>query len=139
MNQVEVLMAAVLFLGSLGASMAVWSRAVGALAADQERLVHLDRLEAELVAGESRLRDPFLRQGGPLQPCGVVLHRLVEAIERVPAAEGMERHLSLPPPGDRLQLRLVAGGEERIRLYSPAAFGGCGAAGEVAGGGSHGA
>lgn len=126
MNLIEVLIASALFLGSSGASLAIWSRAAGTLAADQQRLLQLDRLEAELAAGEARLRDPLLRHGAPAVACSRVLERLVEAIERAPVPPGLERQLSLPPPGDLLELRLRAGGEERLRYYSPAAFGGCG-------------
>jgi hypothetical protein len=126
MNLIEVLVATALFLGSSGASLAIWSRAAGSLAADQQRLLQFDRLEAELAAGEARLRDPLLRQGVPGISCAMVRDRLVQAIERVPVPAGMERQLSLPPGGDLLELRLRSGGEERLRLYSPAAFGGCG-------------
>ena len=126
MNLIEVLIATALFLGSSGASLAIWSRAAASLAADQQQLLQFDRLEAELAAGEARLRDPLLRHGAPGIACSLVLERLVQAIERVPVTEGMERRLSLPPPGDLLELRLRSGGEERLRTYSPAAFGGCG-------------
>lgn len=126
MNLVEVLIATALFLGSSGASLAIWSRAASTLAADQQRLELFDRLEAELAAGEARLRDPELRQGAPRIACSLVLERLVAAIEREPAAEGIERRLARIAPGELLELRLRTAAEERLRVYSPAAFGGCG-------------
>lgn len=139
MNLIEVLIASTLFLGCSGASVAIWSRAAGSLAADQQRLLQFDRLEAELAGGEARLRDPLLRQGAPDIACSLVLERLVQAIERVPAPVGMERRLSLSPPGDLLEVRLRSGGEERLRTYSPAVFGGCGVEAPVGPEAGHGA
>jgi len=126
MNLMEVMTAALLFLASSGASLALWSQAAGSLADDSDRLARSDRLEAVLVAVESRLRDPDLRQGAPALPCPVLLDRLAATIEAGSLPVGMERHLTIAAPGDLLQLRLVEGGEERMRSYNPAAFGGCG-------------
>jgi hypothetical protein len=139
MNLLEVLMAGVLFLGSSGAAMAVWSRTAEALAADRERLALLDRLEAEVAAGESRLRDPALRFGSPQVSCSEVMGRLLTALDSAPPSEGVVRQLRLVASDELLQLRLEAGGEERVRAYSPAAFGGCDSPVAQEGEGLHGA
>ena len=126
MNLIEVLMAAGLFLGSSAASMLVWSRATAVLVADSERLRRLDDLEAELQAGEARLRDPTQLFASPTADCSDQALRLVAVLDNQPPPLGVVRQIVLPEGTKPMLVRLSAGDVERVRAYNPAAFGGCG-------------
>jgi hypothetical protein len=76
-------------------------------------------VEARLQAPQP---DPF---GQPLS-CEAQLQRLVARLESQPPRAGVVRTLELPAGSDLLLVRLRSGDQERQRLYSPAAFGGCG-------------
>ena len=47
-------------------------------------------------------------------------------LESQPPQAGVVRSLELPAGSEFLLIRLRSGDQERRRLYSPAAFGGCG-------------
>ena len=130
MNLIEVLIAAGLFLGSSAASLQIWSRATAVLVADSDRLRRLDDLEAELQAGEARLRDPAQFFGSPTADCSDQLLRLVAVLENQPPAAGVVRQIVLAGGTQPVLVRLSAGDIERVRAYNPAAFGGCGTRGE---------
>lgn len=132
MSLLELLLASGLFLGSTGASLAVWGRASVVLAEDRDRLVSLDALEAEMQAEEARLRDPALSLAGATTSCPEQLRRLAGALEAQPAQAGVVREVLVPVGQGVLELRLRAGAQERVRSYNPGAFGGCGSAAPAA-------
>ena len=53
---------------------------------------------------------------------------LVAQLESQPPQAGVLRSLEVPEGTEELMIRLRSGDQERRRLYSPAAFGGCGEA-----------
>jgi hypothetical protein len=127
MSLLELLLASGLFLGSTAASLTVWGRVSVVLSEDRDRLGSLDALDAEMQAAEARLRDPALGLGSALLSCPEQLRRLAGALQAQPAQPGVERQVLLPVGPGPLELKLRAGSQERLRVYSPEAFGGCGA------------
>jgi len=126
MSLLELLLASGLFLGSTAASLTVWGQASVVLAEDRDRLVSLDALDAEIQAGEARLRDPALGLGSATATCTQQLWRLAAALQSQPAQAGVVRQVLVPQGQGTLALKLRAGSQERVRLYNPEAFGGCG-------------
>jgi len=126
MNLVELLLATGLLLGSSAASLGVWSRVSATLLADRQKLEQLESLEAEVQGLEARLQAPHPDPLGQPLSCEAQLQRLVARLESQPPRAGVVRTLELPAGGELLLIRLRSGDQERRRLYSPAAFGGCG-------------
>lgn len=124
MSLLEVLLAGLLFFGSSGASLLLWSGAVATMQADARRSERLESLESELQAIEIRLRDPQLL-ASPERACDQARAQLVGALEREPAVAGVTRQILGPEPQRQVRVRLVALELERERTYDPAAFGGC--------------
>lgn len=126
MSLVELMLASGLLLGSSAASLGVWNRVATTLQEHRVELEQLGSLEAEVQALEARLRDQRQdRLGQPLS-CEEQLQRLVARLENQPPQSGVVRTLEMPAGVDVLLIHLQAGDQERRRLYSPAAFGGCG-------------
>jgi hypothetical protein len=126
MSLVELLLATGLLLGSSAASLGVWSQVSATLMEHREELVHLESLEAEIQAVEARLRHSHLDPFGPQRSCEEQLQHLVARLENQPPRAGVVRTLELSSGAEILLIRLRAGDQERRRLYSPSAFGGCG-------------
>ena len=126
MNLVELLLATGLLLGSSAASLGVWSRVSATVVADRQKVAQLESLEAEVQAVEARLQAPQLDPLGQPLSCEAQLQRLVARLESQPPRAGVVRTPELPAGSDLLLVRLRSGDQERQRLYSPAAFGGCG-------------
>jgi hypothetical protein len=128
MSLVELLVATGLLLGSSAASMGLSSRVAATLVEDRQKLGQHERLEAEVQAVEARLlttpQEPFSQQ----LSCGERLRMLVAQLESQPPQAGVLRSLEVPEGTEELLIRLRSGDQERRRLYSPAAFGGCGEA-----------
>jgi len=126
MNLVELLLASGLLLGSSAASLGVWSRVSATVVADRQKVAQLESLEAEVQAVEARLQAPQPDPLGQPLSCEAQLQRLVARLESQAPRAGVVRTLELPAGSDLLLVRLRSGDQERQRLYSPAAFGGCG-------------
>jgi hypothetical protein len=126
MSLVELMLASGLLLGSSAASLGVWNRVSTTLLEHRVELEQLQSLEAEVQALEARLQDPRQVPLGPQLSCEEQLRRLVTRLENQPPESGVVRTLEMPAGGDLLLIHLQAGDQERRRLYSPAAFGGCG-------------
>ena len=141
MSLVELMLASGLLLGSSAASLGVWNRVSTTLLEHRVELEQIESLEAEVQALEARLRDPRQDPLGQPLSCEEQLQRLVARLENQPPQSGVVRTLAMPAGVDILQIHLQAGDQERRRLYSPAAFGGCGGdpAQALANGGGNGA
>ena len=141
MSLVELMLASGLLLGSSAASLGVWNRVSTTLLEHRVELEQIESLEAEVQALEARLRDPRQDPLGQPLSCEEQLQRLVARLENQPPQSGVVRTLAMPAGVDVLQIHLQAGDQERRRLYSPAAFGGCGGdpAQALANGGGNGA
>jgi hypothetical protein len=126
MSLVELLVATGLLLGSSAASMGLSSRVAATLVEDRQKLEHLERLEGEVQAVEARLLTPPQVPLGQQLSCGERLRMLVAQLESQPPQDGVLRSLEVPEGTEELLIRLRSGDQERRRLYSPAAFGGCG-------------
>jgi len=126
MSLVELMLASGLLLGSSAASLGVWSRVSTTLLEQRVELQQLTSLEVEVQALEARLRDPRQDPLGQHLSCEQQLQRLVARLESQPPRSGVVRTLEMPAGGEVLLIQLQAGDQERRRLYSPAAFGGCG-------------
>jgi len=126
MNLVELLLASGLLLGSSAASLGVWSRVSATVVADRQKVAQLESLEAEVQAVEARLQAPQPDPLGQPLSCEAQLQRLVARLESQPPRAGVVRSLELPAGSDLLLVRMRSGDQARQRLYSPAAFGGCG-------------
>ena len=126
MSLVELLVATGLLLGSSAASMGLSSRVAATLVADRQKLVQHERLEAEVQAVEARMLMPPQEPLGQQLSCGERLRMLVAQLESQPPQAGVLRSLEVPVGTEELLIRLRSGDQERQRLYSPAAFGGCG-------------
>jgi len=126
MSLVELMLASGLLLGSSAASLGVWNRVSTTLLEHRVELEQIESLEAEVQALEARLRDPRQDPLGQPLSCEEQLHRLVARLENQPPRSGVVRTLEMPAGVEVLLIHLQAGDQERRRLYSPAAFGGCG-------------
>jgi hypothetical protein len=126
MSLVELILASGLLLGSSAASLGVWNRVATTLLEHRVELEQLESLEAEVQSLEARLRDPRQDPLGQELSCEEQLQRLVVRLENQPPQSGVVRTLEMPAGGELLLIHLQAGDQERRRLYSPAAFGGCG-------------
>jgi hypothetical protein len=126
MSLVELMLASGLLLGSSAASLGVWNRVSTTLLEHRVELGQLQSLEAEVQALEARLQDPRQVPLGQPLSCEEQLQRLVARLENQPPRSGVVRTLETPAGGELLLIHLQAGDQERRRLYSPAAFGGCG-------------
>ena len=126
MSLVELMLASGLLLGSSAASLGVWNRVSTTLLEHRVELEQIESLEAEVQALEARLRDPRQDPLGQPLSCEEQLQRLVARLENQPPQSGVVRTLEKQAGVDVLLIHLQAGGQERRRLYSPAAFGGCG-------------
>ena len=126
MSLVELMLASGLLLGSSAASLGVWNRVSTTLLEHRVELEQIESLEAEVQALEARLRDPRQDPLGQPLSCEEQLQRLVARLENQPPQSGVVRTLATPAGVDVLLIHLQAGDQERRRLYSPAAFGGCG-------------
>ena len=126
MSFLELLLASGLLLGSGAASVGIWNQVSTALLKQRQDLVHLESLEAEMQAAEARLGDLQHDRLGNNLSCAEQGRRLVARLENQPPQAGVVRTIDDTAEAGLFVLRLRAGDQVRQRLYSPAAFGGCG-------------
>jgi hypothetical protein len=126
MNLIEILTGGVLFTLAASASLQVWSLAAAGSVRDGAQQLRLDRLDAELVGMEGRLRQ-LARQGELAPSCPEATVVLAERLAAVPKAAGVERQQLPTADGQLLLVQVRLPGEEisRQRLYSPAVLGFC--------------
>jgi hypothetical protein len=126
MSLTEVLVASCLLLGCLSGSLQLWSFAVGMGGSEERRQLLRERVEAELVGSEARLR-LHSRALPPSGDCLAQGRSLQAALAAYPLPEGLRRQLRLQDEGPLLEVNVDAEGlgEPRQRLWSPAAFGLC--------------
>lgn len=132
MSLLELLLASGLLLGSSAASLGLWNRVSATVVEHRLELERLESLEVEVQALEARLQDPHLEPLGQQLSCEEQLQRLVARLETQPPGAGVVRTLEMPAGDEQLLIHLRAGDQERRRIYSPAAFGGCGGDGDPA-------
>jgi hypothetical protein len=126
MSLPEVLVASCLLLGCLSGSLQLWAFAVGISTSEEHRQLLRERVEAELIGSESRLRH-HSRALSPAADCLAQGRSLLAALAARPVPGGLRRQLRLEDEGPLLAIRVDAEGlaEPRQRLWSPAAFGLC--------------
>jgi len=126
MSLTEVLVASCLLLGALSGSLQLWAFTVGMGSEEERRQLLRERVEAELIGSEARLR-LLSRALPPSGDCHAQGHSLQAALAASPVPEGLRRQLRLQDEGPMLEVSLDAEGlgEPRQRLWSPAAFGLC--------------
>lgn len=128
MTLAEVLVASALLFGCLSGSLQLWALTVGESQAEERRQLLRERVEAELMANEARLR--WHSRGGSLSSdCAAQAGSLQSALATYPVPEGLRRELRAVEQGQLLELSVDADDlqEPRRRLWSPAAFGLCAA------------
>jgi hypothetical protein len=126
MSLTEVLVASCLLLGCLSGSLQLWAFAVGMGSSEERRQLLRERVEAELISSEARLR-LHSRALPPAGDCLAQGRSLQAALADYPMPEGLRRQLRLQDEGPLLEVSVDAEGlgEQRQRLWSPAAFGLC--------------
>lgn len=126
MNLVEVITAGLLFTLAASASLQLWSLAASGSVHDSDRQLQIDRLDAELVGLQGRLRR-LARQGVMPSGCPEAVAAMAGDLATAPSLEGVERQLQPTADGRLLLVRvsLPAAAFSRQRLYSPAALGLC--------------
>jgi hypothetical protein len=124
----EVLVASCLLLGCLTGSLQLWGMAVGVSLAEERRQLLRERVEAELMASEARLR-VLSRGRAPSRDCAVQGRSLQSDLDAYPLPAGVRRQLRSLEDGQLLEVSVDADAleEPRQRLWSPAAFGLCAA------------
>lgn len=132
----ELLTASGLLLAAASTSLRLNSTATSALAAAEQRLQDVDRLDAELVLVEQQLRGlaatlaPTSGAGAePIDACAMRARELLPRLATSPAAPGLARQVEeRSGPGGLLavELRSEATDLTRQRIYSLAAMGLCG-------------
>jgi hypothetical protein len=119
MNLTEVLMAAVILVGSSGASLQIWARA----AASEQRW----SAQATLLQGSEEdrlnLQGQWRRQLMQGLDCQQATAAMLTLAAQQPAPGGMERQLQ--QAADGLSLQLIWPAAQRQRWVSPAALGLC--------------
>lgn len=133
MNIADVLIGSLVFSLASGSSLqltAGMGRSLVAQRADQERM---ERIEAELLAADQRLRQAAAQLSGAdascADPAGLMV-ALIQASLQAPLGEplpaGMERHLEVVSPQQvRLSFSGAGTAVSRQRLFTPAAYGLC--------------
>ncbi len=126
MSLMEVTVASCLLLGALSGSLQLWASAVGMGSSEERRQLLRERVEAELIGSEARLRF-HSRALHPSADCLAQGRSLQAALAAYPLPEGLRRQLRLQDEGPLLEVSVDAEGlqEPRQRLWSPAAFGLC--------------
>jgi hypothetical protein len=130
MTLTELLAASLLLSGCVAASSRLQVTTVAAGMAEEQRQELRERVDAELNAIESRLAQAGAAPASPpASSCGVWVGRWLDDLQAVPPAEGLRRGQVMLEGQDLLRVEVDAEGleEPRRRLYSPAAFGLCGA------------
>ncbi|MCS5700662.1 hypothetical protein NZK32_16595 [Cyanobium sp. FGCU-52] len=129
MNLIEPLVASLVFCGVASASLQIWALGLEAGQTQQQLQSLHDRIDGELIASESRLRQ-LPRPSAP-PPCSQLVPQLVASLEMGAPAEGLQRQVEASADGQALLVRVVGPTEDasRVRLLHPAALGLCGAEG----------
>ena len=124
----ELLMASLLLCGCVAASGQLQGMVVAAGMAEEQRQELRDRVDAELQAIDSQLRQMGVASDAAAT-CDGWVQRWREALAAQPPAEGVRRQQSAVAGQALLQVEVDALGldEPRRRFWSPAAFGLCGA------------
>jgi hypothetical protein len=138
MTMTELLTASGLVLAAAATSLRLNSTATSALAAAEQRLQDVDRLDAELVLVEQQLRGlaaTLAPTSGasagaePLDACAMKTRELLPRLATSPAAPGLAKQVEeRSGPGGLLAVELRSEATEltRQRIYSLAAMGLCG-------------
>lgn len=134
MNLLEGMLATLVFCGSASASLQIWGLAAVATARHDQRRSLMDRLDAELLQTDRRLR----REAAailPTQDCGAAADALVARAATLPLPGGLQRQVVRADRWVVLSVGTVGGDPPRRRLYSPSALNLCGEANGGAPGG----
>ena len=125
MNLVEAMVASAMFVTSSSCSLQLWSGTASWARQAEAQQQQAAQLEAALLASQAQLT---ALAGTPIAPdCTAASSWLAAHLQSLPSGEGLVRQVSAEP-GALLRLQVTgAGGEQRQRWYSPAAFGLCGA------------
>ena len=125
MNLVEAMVASAMFVTSSSCSLQLWSGSVSWARQAEVQQQQAAQLEAALLSSQAQLT--ALAGTAIAADCTAASSWLAAHLQSLPSGEGPVRQVSAEPGGlVRLQVT-GAGGEQRQRWYSPAAFGLCGA------------
>lgn len=129
MNLIEPVVASLVFCGVATTSLQIWSLGLAATQAQQQRQSLQDRIDGEVIASESWLRQQPRPSAPP--PCAQVVPQLAASLGAVASAEGVQRQVEASSDGQALLVRVVGqmADTRRERLLHPAALGLCGAEG----------
>jgi hypothetical protein len=130
MSLAEVIVAAAVFLGACSGAAQMGASSAEAMTQQRQQAQQLEQIEAQFVAVAPLLRAARSEAPEPGGDCAAAAQWMQAALEAAlpPLEPGLNRQLSLSASGEQLQLTVAAGGKlQRQRLYSPAAFGLCGA------------
>jgi hypothetical protein len=133
MTMTELITAATLLLTATSTALRLNSSAAGALAVGEQRLLEVDRLDAELVLVERQLRDlsaslPPAPTTDPIAACATKASSLSRLLAASPAGPGLERQVEQRSgPGGLIgvELRSVSANLARQRIFSLTAMGLC--------------
>ncbi len=124
MNLVEAMVASAMLVTSSSCSLQLWAGSTRWASQAEQRQQQAAQLEAALLASQAQVS---ALAGTPITAdCDVASSWLAAHLQAQPLAAGLSRQVSAEPGALlRVQLR-GAGGEQRQRWLSPAAYGLCG-------------
>lgn len=133
MSLTEVIVAATVFLGACSGAAQMGAASAQAMTQQRQQAQQLEQIEAQLLAAAPVIRAALAEAPQPLGSgtCAAAAEWMQIQLEAgLPAAgSGLGRQLSLSASGEQVQLTVQGAGDlRRQRLFSPAAFGLCGAA-----------
>ena len=124
MNLVEAMVASAMFVTSSSCSLQLWSSSASWARQAEAQQQQAAKLEAALLASQAQLT--ALAGTAIAADCTAASSWLAAQLQSMPSGEGLVRQVSADPGGlVRLQVT-GAGGEQRQRWLSPAAYGLCG-------------
>ena len=124
MNLVEAMVASAMFVTSSSCSLQLWSSSASWARQAEAQQQQAAKLEAALLASQAQLT--ALAGTAIAADCTAASSWLAAHLHSMPSGEGLVRQVSAEPGGlVRLQVT-GAGGEQRQRWLSPAAYGLCG-------------
>jgi hypothetical protein len=124
-NLVEVLVASAMFVTSSSCSLQLWSSGASWTRQAEAKQQQQAELEAALLASQAQLT---ALAGTPIATdCKAASSWLAAHVQAQPAPSGFTRQVSAEPGALVLLQLSAAGGEQRQRWLSPAAYGMCGA------------
>ena len=124
MNLVEAMVASAMFVTSSSCSLQLWSGSASWARQAEAQQQQAAQLEAALLASQAQLT---ALAGTPIAAdCAAASSWLAAHLQSLPSGEGLVRQVSAEP-GALVRLQVAgAGGEQRQRWLSPAAYGLCG-------------